>query len=92
MNIQRSVPAISLEYPRAGNVSGRDGDDFTADGRPYTEEQRPSKIDGKRQEDASEGAKERCSWDSLPPHYSVCSSISRREMAKARAPLFPAGV
>lgn len=48
-------------------------------------------IDGGREretKDASEGAKKRCSWDSLPPHYSVCSSISRREMAKARAPLF----
>lgn len=38
--------------------------------------------------EACKGAKKQDSWGSLPPHYSVCSSISLCEMVKARALLF----
>lgn len=56
--------------------------------RREKEGEREREIERKRRKTRARERKKRCSWDSLPPHYSVCSSISRREMAKARAPLF----
>lgn len=85
-----STGAISPEYPCAKCERARRrwrGSERKRDGFYGRHETRKDRATTRERRERG-GSKKRCSWDSLPPHYSVCSSISRREMAKARAPLF----